>query len=197
MTEPVDYLEVEDIEVFEALNNPTRFRIIRHLQEPRSVKEVAELFDVPPTRLYYHFNLLEGAGVISVVETRKVGAMIQKLYQVKAKGFRPAPAIAQRGYEPEELARITTGVVLDGARVDAEESLVGHFTAVRDGSETKMSGVLTRSFATMNREQARAFSERLERLIEEEFDIQDDPGGDDYGLTVVFLPLAGTKVSEG
>lgn len=196
MTEPAEFMEVEDIEVFEALNNPTRFRIIRHLQEPRSVKDVAELFEVPPTRLYYHFNLLEEAGVIAVVETRKAGAMLQKIYQVKAKGFRPAPALAQRGFEPEELAKITTGVVLDGARVDAEESLVRHFTAVRAGTETKMNGVLTRSFATMSRERAREFTERLERLIQEEFDIRDDPDGDDYGLTVVFLPLAGAVKSD-
>ena len=85
--EPVEVLEVEDIGLFEALNNPIRFRIIRHLQEPRSVKEVAELFGVPPTRLYYHFNMLEEAGVISVVETRKAGAMLQKLYQVRARRF--------------------------------------------------------------------------------------------------------------
>lgn len=191
-SEPADFLEVEDIEVFEALNNPTRFRIVRHLQEPRSVRDVAELFDVPPTRLYYHFNMLEEAGVISVVETRKVGAMLQKLYQVKAKTFRPAPALAQGDYEPEELAKITAGVVLDGARVDAEEALSLHFADVRDGLERKLAGALTRSFTVMSKERARRFAEHLEELIEKEFDTQDDPEGTEYGLTLVFLPLAGS-----
>lgn len=184
-------LEVEDIGLFEALNNPVRFRIIRHLQEPRSVKDVAELFDVPPTRLYYHFNLLEEAGVISVVETRKSGAMLQKLYQVKAKSFRPAPSMARGDHEPAELARITVSVVLDAVRVDAEAALTRHFAALRAGETQEMTGALTRSFAVMGVERARVFAKRLEELIETEFEV-DDEQGDEYGLSLVFLPIATT-----
>lgn len=189
MTEPAEFLEVEDIEMFEALNNPMRFRIFRHLQEPRSVKEVAESFGVPPTRLYYHFNMLEAAGVISVVETRKAGAMLQKLYQVRAKSFRPAPSMARGDHEPAELARITASVVLDAARVDAEEGLTRHFAAVRAGETQEMAGVLTRSVAVMSVERARAFGRRLYDLIEAEFE-KDDEEGEEYGLSLAFLPMS-------
>lgn len=191
MTEPAEFLEVDDIALLEALNNPIRFRIFRHLQEPRSVKEVAELFGVPPTRLYYHFNLLETAGVISVVETRKAGAMLQKLYQVKAKSFRPAPSMAKGDHEPAELARITASVVLDAARADAEETLTRHFASVRSGETEVMAGVLTRSVAVMNVERARAFGKRLYDLIEAEFE-EDDEDGEEYGLTLAFLPMSRT-----
>ena len=191
MTEPAELLEVEDIELLEVLNNPIRFRIFRHLQEPRSVKEVAELFGVPPTRLYYHFNLLEEVGVISVVETRKSGAMLQKLYQVKAKSFRPAASMARGDHEPAELARITASVVLDAARVDAEEALTKHFAAVRAGETQEMTGVLTRSVAVMRVERARAFGKRLFDLIETEFE-HDDEDGEEYGLSLAFLPLSTT-----
>jgi DNA-binding transcriptional ArsR family regulator len=78
--EPLEYLEIDDIEVFEVLNNPVRVRILRQLMEPKSVKGVAESLNMPPTRLYYHFNLMEEAGIIFVVETRKAGAMMQRLY---------------------------------------------------------------------------------------------------------------------
>jgi len=189
--EPLEYMEVEDIEVFEVLNNTTRFRIVRYLEKPRSIREVAELLHVPPTRLYYHFNLLEEAGIISVVETRKVGAMLQKVYQTVARGFRPSPKIAQGDHEPNELAKITAGVVLDGARVDAEESLTDHFARVRAGEERKLPGSIGRSLAFMTEDQAEAFSEKLRKLIEEEFDSHDQGDGRPFGFTFVFFPLAG------
>ena len=194
--EPADILEIDDIEVFEVLNNPTRFRILRLLQEPRSVKDVADHLGVPPTRLYYHFNMMEEAKVIRVTETRKAGAMVQKLYQVTAKGFRPSPAIARGGYDPHEMAKITAGVILDGARVDAEEALTEHFARLRAGSDEKIGGLLRRSLAYMTREQAVEFADRLAKFVEDEFDVHDDGDGDEYGLTLVFFPLAGAGETD-
>ncbi|HEX6220528.1 MAG TPA: helix-turn-helix domain-containing protein [Acidimicrobiia bacterium] len=195
--EQLEFMEIEDIGVFEVLNNTTRFRIIRYLEEPRSIREVADLLDVPPTRLYYHFNLLEEVGVISVVETRKAGAMLQKVYQSSARGFRPSPKMAQGDHEPHELAKITAGVILDGARVDAEEGLTGHFTRVRAGEEdVKLPGSIGRSITFMNQEQAEAFTEKLKKLVEEEFDTDDQGGGRAFGFTYVFFPLAGTGESD-
>lgn len=191
--EPLDYLEVDDIEVLEVLSNPLRVRILRHLMEPASVKEIAEALDVPPTRLYYHVNLLEGAGVIAVVETRKVGAMLQKIYQSRARGFRPSPKLPLGDHEPEELARIATGVILDGARVDAEEALTGHFGQLRAGdTEHTVHGALGRTVSFFTREEADEFAEKLSHFIEEEFD-RDRTEGGEYGLTIVFFPLAGVK----
>ena len=91
--EPADYIVVEDIEVFEVLNNPLRLRILRLMMQPVTVREIAEGLDVPATRLYYHVNLLEEAGIVSVVDTRKAGAMLQKVYLAKARGFKPSPAL--------------------------------------------------------------------------------------------------------
>lgn len=196
MTDPQDYMEVEDIAVFETLNNPLRFRILRRLVEPKSIREVAEELGVPPTRLYYHFNLLEEAGVIAVVETRKVGAMLQKLYQNTAKSFRPSPKLSQSDHEPAELARIAVGVVLDGARVDAEEAVATHFERLRSGDDAGiMIGSLGRSVAFLDRERAEAFRDKLEKLIEEEFD-GDVADGVEFGLSYVFFPLAGAPEDQ-
>jgi len=197
MTEQAEFMEIEDIEVFEVLNNTTRFRIIRYLEEPRSIREVAELLDVPTTRLYYHFNLLEEAGIISVVETRKAGAMLQKVYRSNAKGFRPSPKVAQGDHEPHELAKITAGVVLDGARVDAEEGLTEHFARVRSGDdEAKLPGSIGRSLTFMTEEQAKTFTEKLKKLVEEEFETEEEGDGRPYGFTFVFFPLAGSGESD-
>lgn len=186
-------MEIDDIEVFEVLNNPLRFRILRRLAEPKSIREVAEELGVPPTRLYYHVNLLEEAGVVSVVETRKVGAMLQKVYQTKAKGFRPSPKLSQGDHEPRDLAKAAAGVVLDGARVDAEEALTGYFARVRGGdSDAEAPGSIGRSLAFFNPARAKEFSKKLEKLISEEFgEEEDEEDGAEYSFTFVFFPLAG------
>ncbi len=196
MSEPLNYLEIEDIEVFKALNNPTRFRILRQLTEPRSIREVAETMGVPPTRLYYHFNMLEEVGAIRVVETRKVGAMLQKVFQVVARGFRPSPKLIEGDHSPHELAKIGAGVVLDGARVDAEEALTKYFQDLVENGETEMSGSIGRTVAFFTREEAEEFEEKLEEWLGENFGRGDRVEGIEYGFTHVFFPIAGSTPGE-
>ena len=188
-----EVMEFEDIEALELLNSPIRVRILRHMLEPASVKEVAENLGVPATRLYYHVNLLEEAGIISVVETRKVGAMLQKVYQTTARNFRPSPRLPRSDREPAELARIAVGVVLDGARVDAEEALAAHFEHVQDESIDEVHGAFGRTITFFTEDEAEAFAEKLGRFIEEEFDKEDTKEGKEYGLTFAFFPLAGLQ----
>jgi DNA-binding transcriptional ArsR family regulator len=192
-----EVMEFEDIEALELLNSPIRVRILRHLLEPATVKDVAENLGVPATRLYYHVNLLESAGIIATVETRKVGAMLQKVYQTTARNFRPSPRLPQSGRDPVELARIAVGVVLDGARVDAEEALAAHFEHVRDDSLDEVHGAFGRTITFFTEEEAEEFAEKLGRFIEEEFDKDDTTEGEEYGLTFAFFPLAGLQKGDG
>jgi DNA-binding transcriptional ArsR family regulator len=197
MSEQLDHMEVEDIEVFEVLNNPLRTRIMRQLVEPNPIRAVADALKVPPTRLYYHFDLLEEAGVIRVVETRKVGAMLQKVYQTTARSFRPSAKLTEGDHSPSELAKITTGVILDGARLDAEEGLRRHFEAVAGGADPKEArprGSLGRSLAFFSKERAEEFAQKLEKLLEEEFDPDRGEDGIEFAFSYTFFPVAGTLV---
>lgn len=195
----LDVMEVDDPEVFEVLNNTLRTRILRRLVEPNSIRGVAEELNVPPTRLYYHVNMLEEAGIIAVVETRKVGAMLQKIYQTTAKSFRPSPRLAESDLAPEELAKIMSGVVLDGARVDAIEALTKTFVRQRSGDQgSKIPGSIGRALGFFNAEEARKFGEKLEKFIEDEFDRDRSPSGrDEYSYTYVFFPIAGSDQGVG
>lgn len=192
-----EVMEIDDIEALELLNNPLRVRILRHLLEPASVRDVAERLDLPTTRLYYHINLLEQAGIITVVETRKAGAMVQKIYATTARNFRASPRLPQSERDPSELARIAVGVVLDGARVDAEEALAAHFEHVRDQRDEDINGAFGRTITFFSEEEAEAFAEKLHAFIEEEFDKDESSEGKEYGLTFVFFPLAGVGREAG
>jgi DNA-binding transcriptional ArsR family regulator len=82
-----DTFEIEDVRVLEVLNNPVRLRLMHQMMEPTTARDLARTLNVPVTRLYYHLNLLEEVGVIEVVETRKSGAMLQRVYRTVAADF--------------------------------------------------------------------------------------------------------------
>lgn len=190
-----DVFEIEDLRVLEILNNQTRLRIFRHLEEPKTVRQVADVLAVPVTRLYYHFGLLEEVGVIKVVETRKAGAILQKVYQCVAGTFRPSPNLFRESDDLSRVARVSADVVLDGARIDAEQGLLHHFEAMIEGKDKaeKYPGTISRSVRSLTRDEAAQFSAELEALVSKwggQADDLDREGVDDYTLTIVFFPLA-------
>lgn len=191
MSKPEDVLEIEDIAVFEILNNRFRQRILRELVSPKPVKELAEALHVPVTRLYYHVNQLLGAGLIRVVEERKVGAILEKVFQTTARSFRPGARLLQSNRPPAEMARIGAAVVLDPARLDAEAFLVRHFEA---GAPVDDPGTFGRAQGRLSGAKAEELTRRLHELLDE-FDDEVEAGGDEveFSLSVIFVPLAGAE----
>lgn len=189
MNKPDDVMEIEDLAVFEVLNNRFRQRILRDLLSPKPVKELAESLEVPVTRLYYHVNLLLEAGLIRIVEERKVGAILEKVFQTSARSFRPGRRLMKSGRPPEEMARIGAAVVLDPARLDAEAFLIKHFES---GAPADDPGTFARGQGRLSKARAEALAERIHELLDE-LDNEEDAGEDaiDFSLSVVFVPLAG------
>lgn len=191
MNENDGVMEIDDIGVLEILNNSTRLKILSNLEEPSSVKVVAEAMGVPTTRLYYHINLLEQAGLIRVVETRKVGAMIERLYQSVADTFRPGQALFESNADLERLAKVASDIVLDGARLDAETGLLRHFEAMAEGQKRSElhPGTVSRSVRSMSRAAAAEFLKRLEDLVDDWSEAESGEDAEEFSLSIVFFPL--------
>ncbi len=190
-----EVFEIEDVRVLEVLNNPTRLRILRHLEEPTTVRAVADAMAVPVTRLYYHFGLLEDLGVIEVVETRKAGAMIERLFQCVAGTFAPSPKLYENNEDLGRVARASADAILDGARLDAEQGLFHHFEALAEGKEKsdKYPGTISRSVRLMSREEANEFAAELEELVSKwgrGSSEEEERGDEEFALSLVFFPLA-------
>ncbi|MBO0801590.1 MAG: winged helix-turn-helix transcriptional regulator [Nocardiopsaceae bacterium] len=68
--------------VHRALADPLRLQLFGLLTErPRSARELAELTGKQPNRLYHHLDLIEGGGLIEVVEYRQVpGGKVERVY---------------------------------------------------------------------------------------------------------------------
>lgn len=83
-------LEIDNMETLKALSDPFRLEILKHVGiinrkgERCTVKQLGKLLDKPPTKLYYHVNMLEEHGLLVVGDTQIVSGIIEKHYQVCA-----------------------------------------------------------------------------------------------------------------
>jgi DNA-binding MarR family transcriptional regulator len=112
---PAVVRSLADLDLLSELTHPTRSHILRALKQPRTVAEVAELLDVPVTRLYHHINRLESLGFIQVVATRRVAAVTERRYQVTARSWQIDRELFETS-DRRELA-IALGSVFDVAKL--------------------------------------------------------------------------------
>lgn len=169
--EAPDVLLVRRPEQLKALADDIRSRIVILLRErARSTTELADKLGHPKGTVAHHVKVLERAGLIRVVRTRKVRAVTERYYGRTARLFL---------FESEdpEGAEDVRNIVAAGLRIAAEEILPGNH-ADHDG--IGCSGVLR---IRLNRDDAVRFNRRLDRLMTE-FRRAEDPDGEAYGLAI-------------
>lgn len=67
---------------FKALSQATRLKMLPHLSEPRTVKQIADMLRMDHHGLYHHMKVLEDAGIVKRVKTKRVHNLIEKYYQL-------------------------------------------------------------------------------------------------------------------
>ena len=86
-----DTLLVSDINTLKVLADELRLKLYDLIRsysmagEVCTVKMLAETLGMPPSRLYYHINLMESAGLLKVAETRLVSGIVEKSYLAAAR----------------------------------------------------------------------------------------------------------------
>jgi DNA-binding transcriptional ArsR family regulator len=88
-----DMLYVEDLEQATTLLKPQRLEILKHLGEPRSCLELAEILSDTPQKIYYHVKALEQAGLVDKVSERRVRGILEGYYQARARSYWLAPSL--------------------------------------------------------------------------------------------------------
>lgn len=158
-------LTIETPEQFRAVFEDTRRRIVYLLLErAATITELGETLDIPKGTIGHHVNVLEAAGLIHVVRTKKVRAIEAKYYGRTARTFlftsetKPdielAPdffltaAAAEFAKVSERMPEIDQNVVMSTltyARIPDEKAaewllrladLVQEFSSERRGGET-------------------------------------------------------------
>lgn len=176
---------ITDPSQFESLKSPTRIRILKLCREPLSVRQIAELLEVPATRLYYHVNLLEDAGFLQVVHTRKSGARIEKLYRVAGETITPGPELIDNVDDVDEAAEALISIVIEPARIEAEHAIAKRLA----GGDQPVN--LARTVASLTPEEVEELASKLSSLVTDFMagkQDSDNPETSDYSLTYALLP---------
>jgi len=158
-----DTMIVSEPPQLRAMADPFRVRLIQLLRDrARSTQEISEELSVPKGTVGHHLKVLESAGLIRVVRTRKVRAVTEKFYGRTARLFL---------FEAEDPAdaRALSAAALRRAAAELEVSP----EAVRFGFPKSR---------LVHRDEVR-LERRLKRLIDD-FLAAETPGGTPYALAV-------------
>lgn len=102
-TEEPDRILLQSDEQLRAIASHTRHRILRVLRDgPATITQIAERLGIAKGSSNHHVKILAKAGLVAVVETRKVGGVTEQYYAMTGRTIElPEPAAGQ----PETLMR--------------------------------------------------------------------------------------------
>lgn len=71
---------------WKAISSPARFEMIEFMRAvaPCSLAELGERMDRPADSLYHHIRRLQKAGIVELIEKRKVGRRVESVYDLVA-----------------------------------------------------------------------------------------------------------------
>ncbi len=170
---PAEEYVIDNLETLKVLADPLRLNIVEYLREPSTVKEVAEKIDRPPTKLYYHFNLLEKHNIIKMVDTRLVSGIVEKHYQAAAFRYRLARGLlSPKDEQFDENLEVMLNGIFRSAFEDVRESFIKGSIGIPEDDDDPQTPphrrmVLQQSRASLAPERAEEFYEKLRGLLDE------------------------------
>lgn len=101
--QPENVFQVETDQQLHAVGSLARHRVLRVLRDgPATVTQIAERLGIAKGSSHYHVGVLAKAGLVHIVETRKVRGVEERYYAMTAPAISlPAPGPG----EPEHLMR--------------------------------------------------------------------------------------------
>jgi DNA-binding transcriptional ArsR family regulator len=187
---------IENVEALKMIADPLRLQIMRNLDEPRTVKELAERLDKPATKLYYHVNQLEKHKIIRVVDTRIVSGIIEKHYQVTAKTYHVSKTLLKGTKDSHEQLEAVLEAIFDTAKAELRASIQAGLLSVDEAVARKRDGIIWHSSMSLSPEKFAELNGRLQTLLDEFEKIaqaEDSADTKPYGLVVTFYPIVDKK----
>jgi DNA-binding transcriptional ArsR family regulator len=165
---PADEMVIADLETLRVLADPLRLSIVEYLAKPGTVKRIAEKLGKPPTKLYYHFNLLEKHELITLVDTRVVSGIIEKHYQASARQYRLKRGLLSPGTgESGQELDLTLSSLFADTRNDIIESIRAGVIKLSEDAPDYERLIFSGGNLMLTNEQAADFIKRLAALMKE------------------------------
>lgn len=188
---------IENVDALKMIADPLRLQIIRNLDKPHTVKELAQRLDIPATKLYYHVNQLEKHGIIRVVDTRIVSGIIEKHYRVTAKTYHVSKSLLKGTKDSQESLEAVLSAIFDTAKAELRQSIQAGLLTVDEAVERQQDGIVWHGSMNLSPEKFAELNGRLQTLLDEFDEIaREEDGAADkkpYGLVVTFYPIVDKK----
>ena len=183
-----------DPRLLKVLADPARSFIVYSLIESaKTVRQLAEEMQCPPTRLYHHMKQLESKGLIRVERTRMVSGIQEKHYRAVARELlMDTSAYVSDGKQGHDSSEALLSFVFDQSRLEIANGIEsGQIDLTRRAPEV---GALIayRNVLKLARPQAEALYQRLSDLWMEYDTLAKQPAeaGDFYAFAIALYPNA-------
>jgi DNA-binding transcriptional ArsR family regulator len=208
---------ISDLDTLKVISDPFRLELMEAIalenEKGRlvTVKHLAQQFDKPPTKLYYHINLLEKHELIRVADTQIVSGIIEKHYQTSAQTISVDRHLFSKSEMDEDEAIATLfdmlNALFDSSLNDIRKSIqVVKKELVQPKIDIEREDSPLRSLhlswekSYLSETQATEFHRRLKDLVHEfeDMEVQDERGNDSmyFGLVTVLYPAHHMKNDE-
>lgn len=191
---------IEDVETLKMISDPLRLQIIRNLEKPHTVKDLAERLDTPATKLYYHVNQLEKHDIIRVVDTRLVSGIVEKHYQVTAKSYHVSQSLLKATKDSDEQLEVLLSAIFDTAKAELKASVKAGLLRIDEAvKEPQRDGIVWHGSLSLTPERFVELNGRLQSLLEEFNQAAhegEEADKEPYGLVVTFYPIVHKKENE-
>ena len=95
---------VQSSERAAAMLHPLRMQVLEALREPRSATGLARLIGLPRQKVNYHLRELEKHGFVELVEERRKGNCIERIYRSTARAYVISPdTVGMLAADPEQI----------------------------------------------------------------------------------------------
>ncbi len=184
---------IDTLEQVKLLADPLRLRILELFKggESLTTKQVADVLEEKPTKLYHHVEQLEKAGLINLVETRPNRGIVEKYYLAAARTFVVDPKLFT-GSESEEARGVLASVfssVLEAARSQIQQSLASGLIA----PDSERQPIIVHLPIRGGDKEIGKINRALEACIKKIQNETKEKGEKKYALLVAFYPVEEAK----
>jgi len=207
-----DKLEITSMETLKVVGDPRRLEILKQVGmlnrkgEYCTVKQLGKLMEMPPTKLYYHVNMLEDHELLVVGETKIVSGIIEKHFQVCAMNISVSQDLMAMNETEDRHGQLTQifGSIEDLLKNSMNNLETSLQTIFEEATLEKEEGIPAREQIAMDvrnhevvlaREQAKEYIEKL-AVIHDQFSAVSDENlkseSDEilyFGVTQMIVPL--------
>lgn len=155
------------VEEVKAISDPFKFRILKtfsDINEPATVKQIADCLNEVPAKVYYHVKKMEKLGILQLIYTKEIKSIIAKYYEPTAEHFE-----VECGNDFDDVNK--TVMLGETQRMIAEvynnsKNVLLEEISLCAKNDIKNHGKLTMTDLYLTEQQAKEFSKNIEEFVE-------------------------------